>query len=256
MTLKERKATEKVVSLDISLVNYNDAMNSIIEFAEKRRSSYFCFANAHMTIEALRDKKFEDQVNGASLVFADGMSIVKALKFLYKESQERIAGMDMFSDLLQMAEKKSLRVFFFGSTPEILNKIKINLAKLYPRLEIAGFFSPPFDRTLDDDYYIDLIHESNLNILFIALGCPKQEKWMANHSHKISAPMLGVGGAFAVFAGEVSRAPNFMQKMGLEWLFRLMQEPKRLFARYLITNTLFIYYVLRSRITLPKRSND
>ena len=248
MTLLERRATKKVISLEIALISYKESVSKIITFSKNKISSYVCFANVHMVIEAYRDENFADQVNRATLVLADGMPIVKTLFFLYKEVQDRIAGMDIMPDLIKAAEDSNLKILFFGTTPEILERIKTKIEREFPKVQIVGLLSPPFDRSLDDDIYVEAINSSGAHLVFVALGCPKQEKWMANHSHKINAVLLGVGGAFPVYAGVTKRAPLFMRKLALEWGYRLFQEPRRLFKRYLITNSLFIYLVIKVKI--------
>ena len=127
---------------------------------------------------------------------------------------------------------------------EIKNKIE----KKFPNVKIAGLFSPPYDKPLDDKSYIDLINDSGADLVFVSLGCPKQEKWMANHYHNINAVLLGVGGAFSVYAGVTKRAPLFMRNAGLEWMYRLLQEPRRLFKRYFKTNSLFIYLLIKIKM--------
>jgi N-acetylglucosaminyldiphosphoundecaprenol N-acetyl-beta-D-mannosaminyltransferase len=202
-----------------------------------------------MVIEAKQQESFARQVNNASLVLADGMPLVKTLKFFYGVNQDRIPGMDMLPDVLKEAEKNHLSVFFFGSTPDILSRIETRVKSEYPELQIAGLYSPPFDQSLDNPSYLEMINTSQASLVFVALGCPKQEKWMANHHHKMAAVLLGVGGAFPVFAQVAKRAPLIMQNLGLEWMFRLLQEPRRLFTRYLYTNSSFIYYVLKIKMS-------
>lgn len=239
---------KRVISLDIDSISYNDSLHKIIELAQGKAPSYACFANSHMTIEAHKDQNFAGQVNSASLVLPDGMPLVKAFKFFYGVEQERVAGMDVMPDLLRLAEKINLSVFFFGTTPDILQGIRSKIESDFSGLKIAGMLSPPFDRSLDDPSYIDAINFSGANLVFVALGCPKQEKWMASHSAKINAVLLGVGGAFPVFAGITSRAPLLMRNLSLEWLYRLLQEPNRLFLRYLTTNSLFLFLAFRYKL--------
>jgi N-acetylglucosaminyldiphosphoundecaprenol N-acetyl-beta-D-mannosaminyltransferase len=234
-----------IISLDISILDYNTALLQIIEMAKDRKNAYACFANVHMVIEAYENQAFAKQVNSATLVLADGMPLVKTLKFFYGLNQQRVAGMDMLPDLLKLADANRLKVFFFGTTPELLENIGFKIKNEFPNAKIAGLFSPPFDKPLDDESYIKMINDSGAQLVFVSLGCPKQEKWMATHSKKINAILLGVGGAFPVFAETVQRAPRFMRNIGLEWLFRLYQEPTRLFKRYLKTNSLFIWLVLK-----------
>lgn len=235
----------KVISLDIDLYKYGLALARIVEAAKHGIPGYVCFSNVHMVIEAHKSKTYADQVNGATLVLPDGMPIVNALKLLYGIDQERIAGMDALPDLIRLAELNDLKIFFFGSTSDVLEKIRITTENKYPEVKIAGMFSPPFDTPLDNPDYIKLINNSGAKMVFIALGCPKQEKWMAAHSHKINAVLLGVGGAFPVYAGISRRAPQWLRDISLEWLFRLYQEPRRLFRRYFVTNSLFLYLIIK-----------
>lgn len=244
---------KKVISLNLDLVSYQNALNKIIFLAKNKTSSYVCFANVHMTIESYDDGDFAEQVNNASLVLADGVPLVRFVNYFYGCKQERIAGMDLFPDLIKLAEVNHLKIFFFGTTPEVLESIRLKIMEEFPESEIVGLISPPFDKSLDDETYVSAIINSEANLVFVALGCPKQEKWMANHSKKISAVLLGVGGAFPVFANLSKRAPLFVQNMGLEWLYRLIQEPRRLFGRYFRTNTKFLFLVLKERVKVLLR---
>ncbi|HNO71728.1 MAG TPA: WecB/TagA/CpsF family glycosyltransferase, partial [Bacteroidia bacterium] len=219
-------------------------------YAKERRKGYACFANVHMIIEAYQDKQFDKDVNSATLVLPDGMPLVKTLKWFYGIEQDRVAGMDVMPDLIRIASNNNLKLFFFGTTPELLEKIRLKIEKDFPKTDVVGLFSPPFNEPLNNDLYTEMINSSGANLVFVALGCPKQEKWMAQNSSKINAMLLGVGGAFPVFAGVASRAPLFMQNAGLEWVYRLYQEPKRLFKRYLFTNSIFLFLVLKAKIKL------
>ncbi len=242
------RSTQPVVSLNLDIVTYDQALSRIVGWAKNRESQFVCFANVHMTIEAYRHPDFASQVNGASLVVADGVPLLGWLQTIRGVKQERIAGMDAFPDLIKLAAIHKLKVYFFGTTADMLKRIQEKIKELHPDLLIAGMFSPPFDKSLDNDAYINQINASGADIVFVALGCPKQEKWMATNSKRIRAPLLGVGGAFPVFAGVAKRAPKFMQQLGLEWLFRFFQEPQRLFTRYLITNSLFLALAFREKL--------
>ncbi len=144
-----------------------------------------------------------------------------------------------------------MKIFLYGSTDEVLQAIEQRIAQEYSPKILAGSISPPFRQLSEEEQnaFIEQINHSGANIVLVALGCPKQEAWMATHSHKIKAVCLGVGGAFPVFAKMQSRAPGFIQKYGLEWLYRLFQEPKRLWRRYLYTNSLFVYLLLKQKLT-------
>lgn len=248
MNVHEEISRKSVVSLNIDLISYRDALNKIIGIAKQKQHGYVCFANVHMTIEAYENKIFADQVNKSTLVLSDGVPLAKAIGFFYGLKQERIAGMDAFPDLLKLAEDKNLKVFFFGSTDEVLKKIISRIGRDHPNLSIAGSYSPPFNESMNDEKSVNIINETSPDLVFVALGCPKQEKWMAVNFNKTNGILLGVGGAFSVYAGLNRRAPKFMQDFALEWLYRLYQEPGRLFKRYFKTNSLFIYLVLKQKL--------
>ncbi len=241
--------THRVISLNICGIGFNEASAKIIEWAKLKTSTFVCFANVPMVIEAHSSRTFADQVNSAGLVLADGMPLVKALNSLYKVTQDRVAGMDMFPVLLKMASENKLGVFLYGTTPELLQKIKDRAISEFPGIHFSGILAPPFNRSVNDPEFIEAINASKPDLVFVALGCPKQEKWMYEHSSKINAVLLGVGGAFPVYGGEVSRAPLFMRKLSLEWVYRLFQEPRRLFKRYLITNSKYLYLINKQRLS-------
>ena len=245
----ERK---RLISIDVSVGPYTVFIRQIADLAERRKSSYVCVANVHMTVEAKRDKEFREVVNNADLVTPDGMPLVYALRLLYGLRQERVAGMDLMPDLIKESEKRGFSVFFFGSTRDVLDRILKRIESEFPALRVAGSYSPPFKplEDLDLDRIAEMIEESGPNIVFVSLGCPKQERFMAMMKGKINAVMIGVGGAFPVFAGLKKRAPGWMQKAALEWLYRLIQEPQRLTLRYAYTNTLFLYLLARELLRM------
>jgi N-acetylglucosaminyldiphosphoundecaprenol N-acetyl-beta-D-mannosaminyltransferase len=246
--MDQARRRKKVISLNIDSIGYVEALNKIIAAARDRSPGYVCFANVHMIVEAHKDQSFADDVNGSMLVAADGMPIINVLQSFYHCDQDRIAGMDAMPDIMRLAERLGLSIYFFGTTEEMLATIRSKTEKNFPKLKIAGLFSPPFGESLHDSTYIRQINDSGAHLVFVALGCPKQEKWMAMHSNKINAILLGVGGAFPVYAGVTRRAPRWMRDLSLEWAFRLRQEPSRLFKRYLKTNSLFLYLILKEKL--------
>ena len=156
---------------------------------------------------------------------------------------ERTTGPDYLKEVLKISAEEGYRHFFYGSTEETLEKLQRTLEKDYPGVQVAGMYSPPF-RVLSDEEnqeIIQMINNADADFVWIGLGAPKQEKWMAAHKWKIKGLMVGVGAAFDYLAGNIDRAPMWMQKANLEWLYRLLQEPKRLFKRYFYTNTKFIW---------------
>jgi len=240
-----------VISLQVSLTTYTDALQQIILLGKTNTPSYACFANAHMTVEAKKSTVFQSQVNGSTFTFADGMPLVFALRLLYGIKQDRIAGMDLMGSVLHECEKNGLSVFFYGSTQAMLDLLKENTLKKFPHLIIAGMLSPPFRALTEDErqQHIRAINASGAGLVLVGLGCPKQEMWMAKNSNSINACLLGVGGAFEIYAGVTTRAPQWMCALGMEWFFRFLQEPKRLFKRYAVTNTLFLWHFFGQLIT-------
>lgn len=249
-TYRHNRLASTVVCLDITNGTYNQIQNDIILAAKRRQNSTVCFANVHMTVEAACNKQFADIVNSANWVTADGVPILWAIRALHGRRQERITGLDLLPDLLQRAAEEGLKVFFYGSTPDVLADT-VAICKLkWPSLHIAGVHSPPF-RTLtaaEEDEDVNRIVESDAQLVFVALGCPRQEVWISQMRARIPAVLLGIGGALPVLAGHFPRAPRWMQKTGLEWFFRLSQEPFRLFHRYMTTNTMFVLYLFRSLV--------
>jgi N-acetylglucosaminyldiphosphoundecaprenol N-acetyl-beta-D-mannosaminyltransferase len=234
---------KQVISLDISLISYKDALTHITELAGTKSPSYASFANAHMTVEAHLSSAYAKKVNQSTFTFADGMPLVFALRLLFGIRQERIAGMDFMLDMLRECEANRLSVFFFGSTQEVLDSIKKYVLTHFPQLQIAGMISPPFRAIGEEEnqQFRNEINSSGANLVFVGLGCPKQETWMAKNSAEINSCLLGVGGAFEIYAGLTKRAPQWIRNIGMEWFFRFLQEPKRLFKRYAVTNTQFVY---------------
>ncbi len=253
MTLSQTRITNSVLGINLDAISYTDAVANIILLGKKNTPSYICFVNVHMTIEAYKNASFAKQINEATMALPDGMPIVKFLRLSYGNNQERIAGMDLMPDLIRASGGENLKLFFFGTTIETLSRIEKRVREECPNANIAGMLAPPFNKNLDDPCYITTINESGANLVFVALGCPKQEKWMASNSNKINAVLLGVGGAFPVFAGESKRAPEILRNLSLEWAYRLWIEPRRLFMRYFKTNTLFIYLGLKHILSSDKR---
>lgn len=238
--------------LNLTLGDYQTFVDNIIELGRERRSAYVCVANVHMCVEVCRDPDFAKIVNDAHIITPDGKPLSFALKWLYGIEQERVAGMDLMPSLLREAENNGVKVFFYGSTEEILSKIKLICSEKYPLLNIAGSISPPFRTITDVENKKDIIaiNDSGAGLVLVALGCPKQEVWMEDRKGSIQAVMVGVGGAFPVFSGMQKRAPKWMQEHSLEWFYRLIQDPRHLFKRYFVTNSIFITMLLREKLKL------
>ncbi|MFD2934150.1 WecB/TagA/CpsF family glycosyltransferase [Spirosoma flavum] len=234
-----------LISLNLSPGSYSQLQDWIINAAHQRESRTVCCANVHMVIEAKQNPAIAEAVNSADWVTPDGVPLVWALRGLYGLRQDRIAGMDLAVSLLQRAADEGISVFFYGSTPQVLERLSQTCLERFPALQIAGVLSPPFRKTTpgEDNTISKQISDSGAGLVLVILGCPKQELWMAQMRGRIPAVMIGLGGALLVLAGFQTRAPLWMQQNGLEWLFRLAQEPRRLFKRYAVTNSLYIWYV-------------
>ncbi len=238
----------RMLTAHITLAPFQQQVEAISELGRTRTSAYVCCVNAHMTVEA-RDPAFAQVVNNADLATADGMPVVYGLRLLHGVRQERVAGNDLMPALLKTAAEQGLSVYLYGGEESTLQKIRERALREYPGLRIAGSWSPPF-RPIDAmDFAADAdrINASGAQIIMVSLGCPKQEKWMARMHGTVNGVMLGLGGAFLLYAGIDSRAPKWMRDLSLEWLYRLMLEPRRLWKRYLTTNGIFLSMLLRAK---------
>lgn len=246
-----------VLSLNLSTGTYKSFLDNILDLAVQRQSSYTCVANVHMCIEAYKDEQYAALVNNADYITPDGMPLAKSVKLLYGEEQDRVSGMDLFPDLLKKAEKESLGVFFYGGSQEMLDKTKSFVKQKYAGISNHHYYSPPFRELtpIEETEIVQRMNSSGAHLVFVILGCPKQEKWMAAMKGRVNATMIGLGGALPVMIGMQKRAPQWMQNMSLEWLFRFAQEPKRLFKRYLVTNSMFMALLFKEWVLIKlKRS--
>ncbi len=246
-----------LINFPLSIGSYPTFTDYIIKLACQKVSSIVCVANVHMFIEAYNDEKFLQIINKADVITPDGKPLIWALQLFQDIKQERVAGMDLLPDLLHKMVSQNISAFFYGGTETMLNNTKTYLENKYPKLKMAGFHSPPFgtSHNKEEKEIINKINNSSPSVVFVVLGCPKQEKWMALMKDKINTVMIGIGGALPVMLGMQKRAPVWMQKYGLEWLFRLSQEPVRLFKRYIRTNNMFLWIFLkeymRIKILIP-----
>nr|WP_281417136.1 WecB/TagA/CpsF family glycosyltransferase [Kistimonas asteriae] len=195
-------------------------------------------------METFDYEEFCKVVNNADMVVPDGKPLVWAQMLLGHKKARQIRGQDLTMALCKAAPEKNLKVGFYGGTPETLFVMKKCLSEQFFGLDIAYDFSPPFRplTPLEDEEVIKSINDSGVQILFVGIGCPKQECWMAEHKDRLNCVMLGVGAAFDFIAGNKKHAPRWMQSIGMEWLFRLLSEPNRLWKRYMKQNPRFLWY--------------
>jgi len=235
-----------------------DTLDRISEMIESRRPHYAATANVDFVVQALGDVELRRILTDADLVLCDGMPLVWASRFLGNALPERVAGSDLVPELLAEAERKGWRVFFLGSTDASLARAADNVRAKHPKLHLVGTYSPPFKPLLEMDQaeVLQRIRAAKPDILLVAFGCPKQEKWINMHFRQAGVPFcMGVGATIDFLAGSVRRAPKWMQRSGLEWIFRLLQEPRRLFRRYFTDLWAFGYAILRQWWALRELRN-
>jgi N-acetylglucosaminyldiphosphoundecaprenol N-acetyl-beta-D-mannosaminyltransferase len=241
------RTTGAVMGVFVDAMTCLDAIERIVAWSRQRQSRYVVFCNVHMIVTASRDEQFMACVNGADMVSPDGQPVAWMLRRLGFRGQDRISGPDLMEKLVQRCARDGIAIFLLGSTEATLEALVNNLLGRYRGLRISGSWSPPFRpmSAKENEAIINRINASGAGILFVGLGCPKQENWMAAHRSRVDAVMLGVGAAFDFHANAIPRAPAWMRRFGLEWLHRLASEPRRLWRRYLTTNALFIVGVVR-----------
>lgn len=226
----------------IHITSYKEACDRIFSWASARQSCYVIAANVHVVMTAYWNLDYRQAVNHAALVTPDGTPLVWALRLLGHPQASRVYGPDLMLACCERAAQTQTPIYLYGGTDAMLAKLQQNLQQQFPSLNIVGAYAPPFREPTAAEIAADIerIHRSGARIVFIALGCPKQELWMAQQQDQLQAVMIGVGAAFAFHSGEVSQAPRWMMAAGLEWLYRLAVEPKRLWRRYLINNPSFL----------------
>lgn len=243
------RVTGAVLNARIDALSWNAALLRLMSWARARESRYVAICNAHVVVSAAQDPAYGTIINGADMATPDGAPVAWMLRRQGFVDQTRISGPDLMWLLCERCASEGLPIYCHGSTPDTLALLRQRLSAAFPGLQVH-MESPPF-RALtppEDAAAVQRINASGAGVVFVGLGCPKQEHWMAAHRGRVQAVMVGVGAAFDFHAGTVVRAPLWMQNAGLEWLHRLVSEPRRLWKRYLVTNTLFIAGAARQLI--------
>lgn len=236
----------RVAGMRVDTPDYEEATARVLGWARSGESRYVCVANVHMVMEAHDSVGFHDVVERADMVTPDGMPLVWALRSLGMEHASRVRGMELALRVMEQAAREKLPVGLYGGTPEVLDELNGVLKTRFPGIEVACKISPPFrPLTPEEDAGVtEEISASGTRILFVGLGCPKQERWMAAHRDRLPVVMLGVGAVFDFLSGRVRQAPSWMQEVGMEWLFRLLMDPGRLWRRYAKHNPRFVGLLL------------
>lgn len=232
----------KILGSRLDATSYTDACDRIQTWATSGQSCYVIAANVHVVMTAYWDAQYRTVVNQAALVTPDGMPLVWGLRQLGVKNQPRVYGPDLMLAWCDRAAEQNIPVYFYGGSNATLTALTQNLTQRFPKLPIAGWYSPPFRplSAAEEQVDIERIQATGAQVVFVGLGCPKQEYWMARQQGKLPAVMVGVGAAFAFHSGEVAQAPRWMMKLGLEWTYRLSREPRRLWRRYLLNNPAFV----------------
>lgn len=240
--------TISLLDVPISRVNPVIAAGQICQWVTKQYRTYVCVAPVSTLVDAKLNPQYMSVVKAAGMVTPDGMPVVWLAQARGCRDIARTYGPDLMQEVCKQGQKTGLRHFFYGSTRDTLEKLQKRLMAMYPHILIAGSFAPGFQEDFEfkDQEAIDRINQTQADILWVGLGSPKQDFWMCHHRPWLNVPVIvGAGAAFDFLSGVKPQAPKWVQKSGLEWLFRLISEPRRLWKRYLVGNSLFIYFLLK-----------
>lgn len=252
----------ELLGVNVSATDYQEACETILDAARLRQSAAVSAFSVHALIEAATRPDLAEKINRFQMITPDGQPVRWALNWLHKTGlRDRVYGPRLMWEVCRRAAEENVSIYLYGSSPETLAALEANLVKAFPTLQIAGVESPPF-RSLtqdEDQQMVERVNASGAGLMFVGLGCPKQDYFAADHVDRIQTVQLCVGAAFDFHAGTKATAPEWMQSRGLEWAFRLSQEPQRLWKRYLVTNSLFIMKLIgqlvRQRLRKSKRAS-
>lgn len=236
----------EIMGVNVANVNMDTLIPKLQQLIRTAKGEYVCATNVHTIVTAYHDPHYLAAQNSSILTFPDGAPVAKVAKNRGYNGIARTAGPDVMEEIFRISVKNGYRHFFYGSTPETLANLSVKLKERYPGINIVGMISPPFGAisTWEDKPFIDRINAAKPDIVWVGLGAPKQELWMYEHRGKIQSLMIGVGAGFDFHAGTVRRAPQWMQRHGLELLYRLFSDPKRLAKRYFSTIPCYIWHAM------------
>jgi N-acetylglucosaminyldiphosphoundecaprenol N-acetyl-beta-D-mannosaminyltransferase len=235
-----------VLGVFVDAVDYRGAVGAVEGWIDAGARHYVCVANVHGVMEAHRDETLRAVYNGAGLSVPDGMPLVWVGRLKGEPVRDRVYGPDLTLELCALAARRGFSCYFYGGAEGVAERLGEALQSRFPGMKVAGWDSPPFRALTEEEQAasVDRVNRSRPDIVFVGLGCPKQERWMAAHRPRLRAPALvGVGAAFDFHTGRLAQAPAWMQSRGLEWVFRLVHEPRRLWYRYLVFNSMFVLRV-------------
>jgi len=246
----------QVLSSQLNSTTYDETYEAICQFlSTSDQPGYITVNNVHTVVEGVVDSDYGEIINGSFMALPDGKPLSVVARWKGDSHMERVFGPTLFEKVLDWSQHSELNHYFFGSTPTTIEKLKNIIQTKYPDTRLAGFFSPPFRSFSpeENESYIQDMNGKHANIIWIGLGAPKQEKWMAENIHRLNnGLMIGIGAGFDYLTGDTKHAPSWMKNYSLEWVYRLIQEPKRLWKRYCVTIPIFIGYNLLELIGLKK----
>lgn len=237
--------TCSILGVNIAVTNMSKTVSYLTSHIRELSGDYICVSNVHTTVTAYEDADYRAIQNGAALALPDGAPLSATSRNRGFAEAERVTGPDLMKEVFMLGAENQYRHYFYGSTEETLEALREQLQRKYPGIRIAGMYAPPFRELTkeEDKAVIAHINGANADFVWVGLGAPKQERWMAEHKGKIHGLMIGVGAGFDYHADKLKRAPAWMQKHSLEWLYRLMQDPGRLFKRYFVTNLKYMWLI-------------
>ena len=244
-----------ILNTYVNAMSMDETVDAVEEMIERRVPVQHVVINALKVNLMRKDENLRKIVNECPLINADGASIVLAAKMLKIPLKERVAGFDLFVRLVQEASDKNYKIYLFGAREEVVKKVKAIFERKYPTLQIVGYRNGYFTEA-DEPEIVKNMAESGADMMFVAFSSPKKEYWIRRYLKELNIPfVMGVGGSFDVIAGTTKRAPLWMQKCGMEWFYRFIQEPGRLWKRYLVGNVSFIIYVLQYKMRMILKNN-
>lgn len=251
MTMAMGRSVRHLFGVPIDGITLKEVLALVDDSIQSRRRLLIGVVNAAKMVNMRKDEALRAAVTSSDIVLADGMAVKWALTLVGRRIPERIAGIDLMQAMLEQGSKRGHRVFLFGATEEISQIVEQRIGEQFPGVVVAGrrngYYKPE-----EEEKIVEQIRASNADIIFVAMSPPKKELFLAKWSERLNVPVShGVGGAFDVLAGKTRRAPDIWQKVGMEWLYRVMQEPRRMWRRYLVTNTLFAWMLLGEMIRSP-----
>lgn len=245
-----------ICGIKIDNFTMKEAIDEVCKIIDSKKTGYIVTPNVDHVVKIQKDKDFKKIYDNATLVFADGVPLLWAAKFLGTPLKEKISGSDFFPEMCKTASEKNYKVFFMGGREGAADKAAEVMTKTFPKLKVCGTYCPPFGFEKDEEEnnkIIKMLKKAKPDILFVGLGAPKQEKWVCKYMDKINIPIsAGIGVTFEFTAGMVKRAPVWMQKVGLEWFWRLVMEPRRLWRRYLVEDPKFFWLLLKQKFSKNK----